>query len=208
MIFPDNTSEIVDFTRLYLALFYSFVALFYTVRIITVKKNTNQELVFTGERFCSTWWNHFIFGIFRASIWMVCVFRFYFPSIDDYLGMISSLENIPIIITGNVLITFGFLLTVIIHFSMGCKWRSGIDPKGPEQLITDGFYQFSRNPIFLCIALSQMGFFLALPSVFSLTCLIIGLYTLYRQTLSEERHLLEVFPSKYRIYLTKVRRWI
>ncbi|WP_310733491.1 methyltransferase [Colwellia sp. BRX10-3] len=148
------------------------------------------------------------FRIFRVSIWMVCVLRFYFPDIDGYLGIIPSLENVPMLISGNVLLTIGFLLTIIIHFSMSQKWRSGIDPKGPEQLITDGFFKYSRNPIFTSVALSQLGFFLALPSVFTLVCLIIGLYTLHKQTLAEEDHLSTALPSEYKLYSTNVRRWL
>ncbi|MFT6301790.1 MAG: protein-S-isoprenylcysteine O-methyltransferase Ste14 [Granulosicoccus sp.] len=208
MIFLDNTSEIVEFTRLYLAIFYSCVAIFYLTRIFMVRKNSNTEVVFTGERFCSTWWNHMVFRVFRFTIWMVCLSRFYYPPIDNYLGIIPSLEKFPVVLAGDIILTSGFLLTISIHFSMGRKWRSGIDPQSPDQLITDGFYKYSRNPMFISVAFCQIGFFLALPSVFSLTCLTIGLYVLYRQALCEERHLSEVFPIKYRIYSNDVHRWL
>ncbi|ARD44753.1 isoprenylcysteine carboxylmethyltransferase family protein [Colwellia sp. PAMC 21821] len=208
MISPDNTSAIIEFTRLYLAVFYSSVAIFYTVRVIFSQKKSNTELIFPGQRFCSSWWNHMTFRLFRVTIWLVCLFRLFFPNLDNYLGILPSLDHAVILITGNVLLTIGFLLTIIIHFSMKRKWRSGIDPKGPEALITDGFFQYSRNPIFVSVALSQLGFFLALPSVFTLVCLLIGLYTLYKQTLAEERHLTEIFANKYKTYQTSVRRWL
>tara|TARA_R110000744_G_scaffold19280_3_gene50943 strand:+ start:6822 stop:7448 length:627 start_codon:yes stop_codon:yes gene_type:complete len=204
----DNTSAIIEFTRLYLAVFYSAVALFYTIKIITTKKNINTELIFLGERYCPNWWNHMTFRIFRVAIWMVCLVRLFVPALDDYLGLIPSLENAPMLISGNVLLTFGFLMTIAIHFSMSEKWRSGIDPIGPKKLITDGFFRYSRNPIFVSVGLSQIGFFLALPSVFTLVCLVIGLYTLYKQTIAEEAHLAAVFPSEYKHYTTNVRRWL
>lgn len=208
MGFFNSSSEIVEFTRIYLAVFYLCVAFFYTIRILVAKSKSKKELVFSGTRFSPTWWNHIVFRIFRVTILMVCVFRFYFPSVDNYLGNITSFQSPPIIISGIVLLSLAFVLTLIIHFSMGSKWRSGIDPKGPKHLIIDGFYNYSRNPMFMCIGISQLGFFLALPSIFSLVCLIIGLYTLHRQTLSEEKHLLQIFLVDYKKYKINVRRWL
>ena len=242
MTFYGNQLDITEFTRFYLAAFYTFVAIFYTVKVLVNKRqinrqssnqasiqlstrndsqhdtqngfqndhlhNNQQEVIFTGERFCSTWWNHMTFRVFRATIWMICLARFFFPNVDNYLGMLFFSESFSIVLLGNLLLTLGFMMTVIIHFKMGKQWRSGIDPSGPKKLITDGFYKFSRNPMFLSIALSQFAFFLALPSLFSLLCFIIGVMALYRQILSEETHLLQHFPEQYNIYSTKVRRWL
>jgi len=204
----ENTSAIIEFTRIYLAVFYTGVALFYTVKIITTKKKNQSELVFLGQRFSIHWWNHITFRLFRVLIWIVCVIRLFFPSLDEYLGMITSFEHNPMLILGNVLLTLGFLMTLIIHISMKNTWRSGVDPKGPHALITDGFFKYSRNPIFVSVGLSQLGFFLALPSIFTLVCLIIGLYTLYKQTMVEEQHLVTIFQDNYKIYQSKVRRWV
>lgn len=204
----SNTSEMVEFTRLYLAVFFTCVPAFYVARILSVKKNTNSEVIFIGKRFSSTWRNQTTFRIFRVSIWMLCLLRYYYPSIDDYLFIIPELESSFIILAGDILLIFGFLSVAVINMSLGSHWRSGIDPKGPRQLITTGFYQYSRNPIFLSIALGQVGFFLALPSVFSLVCLITGLFILYKQTLSEEQHLSEIFPTEYKTYSSDVCRWL
>ena len=182
----DSSSAIIEFTRLYLAVFYTFVAVFYTTRIAFRKRRESLEMVFPGERFCSTWWNHMVFRFFRATIWIVCVFRWFFPSIDDVLGILSALNTWPVVLAGNVLLTAGFAFSVAVHFNLGSQWRSGIDPAGPEHLKTDGIYGFTRNPMFLGVATAQAGFFLALPSVFSGICLLVGLYTLRRQTLAEE----------------------
>ncbi|QHJ12845.1 hypothetical protein FX988_03103 [Paraglaciecola mesophila] len=202
-----NVEGIYEFTRLYLAIFYTFVALFYTCKIIIVKKSSGHEQVFPGQRFCVSWWNHLLFRLFRATIWMVCVFRLIFPNLDEYLGMFAAMLNVPVMFAGNILLTCGFLTTIIIHVSMGSQWRSGVDPQGPNSLITSGFFRFSRNPMFVAIGVSQLGFFLALPSIFSLLCLIIGIVSLYRQALVEEAHLAQVHPDDYAHYSAKTRRW-
>jgi protein-S-isoprenylcysteine O-methyltransferase Ste14 len=204
----DNSLAIVEFTRIYLAVFYTFVAAFYVVRITTQKRQESQLVVFPGERFSPTWWNHMLFRAFRFSIWMVCLFRWFFPAIDGYLGIIVDMNVWAVVLAGDILLTAGFLLTILVHFSLGRQWRSGIDPSGPETLRTDGFYKYSRNPMFLGVATAQVGFFLALPSLFSAVCLLIGLYTLRRQTMAEETHLLNRFKTDYEEYRGRVRRWL
>jgi len=204
----DNSSTIVEFTRVYLAVFYSCVAAFYAIRITAKKRKGLREVVFPGVRFSSTWWNHMLFRVFRFTIWMVCLFRWFFPVVDSYLGLFVDLNIWPIVLAGNILLTAGFLFAVVIHFSLGRQWRSGIDSSGPEKLRTDGFYKYSRNPMFLGVATAQVGFFFALPSVFSGICLLVGLYALHNQTLAEEAHLMNMFPKDYRHYLGHVRRWL
>jgi len=204
----DNSFTIVEFTRVYLAVFYSLVAGFYVVRITAIKRKKSQLVVFPGERFSATWWNHMVFRVFRFGIWMVCLFRWFFPATDGYLGIIVDMNVWAVVLTGDILLTAGFLFTLLVHFSLGRQWRSGIDPSGPETLRTDGFYKYSRNPMFLGVATAQVGFFLALPSLFSVVCLLIGLYTLRRQSMAEEDHLLKLFQTDYEDYKSRVRRWL
>jgi protein-S-isoprenylcysteine O-methyltransferase Ste14 len=201
-------TELFEITRLYLAVFYSIVAVFYIVRIIFLKRQTSAELIFPGERFCSTWWNHMAFRAFRDVIWLVCVLRLFFPSVDSYLVLFTPLITVPLLLLGLVLLTLGFLFNVTTHLKLGTRWRSGIDPSGPEALVTGCVYQFSRNPMFVGVAVSQLGFFFTLPCMFSLVCLLVGIAALYRQTLAEEEHLSQRFPIEYSEYCSKVRRWI
>ena len=203
----ESHDSIVEFTRIYLAIFYTLVAIFYTLRIKLKKRFGSPELVFPGERFCATWWNHIIFRICRALIWMICLFRWPFPEIDDFLGICPFLNTPVIVAIGTTLLTLGFGLAIAVHFNLGQHWRSGIDPTGPEYIKTDGPYRFSRNPMFVGVAMAQFGFFLALPSVFSSICLIIGLVTLRRQIVAEEVHLQQVFPQQFALYQKRVRRW-
>ncbi len=201
-------AELFEFTRAYLAGFYTFVAVFYTARIILLKRSITREVVFAGSRFSSTWWNHITFRVFRVVIWMVCVSRLFFPSLDEYLGLFSSLQSTLLMLIGNAFLALGLISIMTIHYRLGVCWRSGIDPSEPGKIISNGVYRYSRNPMFLLVGLTQVGFFLALPSVFSLLCLIIGLYTLQRQVLAEEVHLSNKLPEEYSDYCANVRRWL
>jgi len=204
----DNATLVVEFTRLYLAVFYTAVAVFYALRITAKHRSVARPVVFPGATYSATWWNHLAFRLFRFLIWVVCVLRLFFPSIDQYIGVIPELNRVPVLLAGNVLLTLGFLLAIFVHFDLKKQWRSGIDPQGPETLKTDGPFRFSRNPMFLGVAISQFGFVLALPSLFAIVCWFVGAYALHRQTLAEEAHLLSKFPKGYPRYAARVRRWL
>ncbi|WP_041590300.1 methyltransferase family protein [Teredinibacter turnerae] len=208
MQLSEYLPQLVDFNRVYLACFFTFVAAFYTLRILIQKKRTGREYVFAGTRFCANWWNHMVFRFFRVVIWLACVFRLIFPGLDSYLGLFPSLNQSAALLLGDIMLTVGFAWVLVVHFRMGHHWASGVKPGGPEALITDGFYAFSRNPMYLGVALAQVGFFLALPSVFSLLCLAVGLTALYSQVRVEESHLAALFSSRYDTYRAQVRRWV
>ncbi len=208
MTIPSNTAELIEFTRLYLALFYTFVAIFYTSKILWMRRSQGPSLVFAGNRFTGTWWNHIVFRLFRVTIWLVCVFRYFKPEVDHYLITIPTLEQYSLLLAGNILLSVGFIWVLMVHFYLGNNWRSGIDPDGPTLLVTTGIYRFTRNPMFIGIIVAQLGFFLALPSVFTAVCLLIGVIALRRQTQAEEQHLSEKFGAGYADYVAKVPRWI
>ncbi len=197
-----------EFTRGYLAFFYTFVALFYTVRIVTLQRSTQQNRVFHGKRGSLNWWHHKVFGVFRVLIWMVCVWRLFFPSIDSALGILPLHAYPWLIIVGNLLLTLGFAWAIFGHFSLGSAWTSGVDQQGKMTLVTAGVYGLSRNPIYLGVLTAQLGFMLALPSAFSIVCFVVGVMTIVRQTQVEEAHLSQVFKDHYTLYCSRVRRWL
>lgn len=121
--------DITEFTRIFLALFFSFVATFYVVRIIVVKSAIASEVVFVGEKYTKEWCNQLTFRLFRTCICCVCLLRLAYPTIDSYLGMITSLVSPIFQFLGMLLLGLGlgFTATSVIHFKLGELWRSGID---------------------------------------------------------------------------------
>ena len=201
-------AETMVFARYYLAAFFGVVAAFYTFRVIYIKHKIKNEVVFPGKRYCATWFNHMAFRFFRALIFSVCVLRALFPSIDQYLGLMSWLQSYTTIVLGMIMLTVSFAVVAAMHLKMGTQWRSGIDIEGPKQIVSDGLYQFTRHPMFLFVGVAQLGFFFAMPSIFSLLCLVVGWWALSRQASAEEKHLLQRFSTQYYEYSVTVRKWI
>jgi protein-S-isoprenylcysteine O-methyltransferase Ste14 len=96
--------------------------------------------------------------------------------------------------------------------ALGRFRRAGtaVEPWRPSTvLVTDGVYRFTRNPIYLALALLYVGLALAADSVVAL-CLLPPLLALVQVGViaREERYLEGKFGDKYRRYLASVRRWL
>jgi protein-S-isoprenylcysteine O-methyltransferase Ste14 len=76
-------------------------------------------------------------------------------------------------------------------------------------IVTDGVYAFTRNPMYVGMALFYVAITLALDSVIALLFLIPLLIVIhYGVILREERYLDAKFGDPYRQYRLAVRRWI
>ncbi|MFS1703565.1 methyltransferase family protein [Alteromonas sp. AMM-1] len=192
--------------RLFLAAFFTFVAVFYTSLVI-VKNRRQKRVVCMGRRYSQHWWNHLTFRVFRVSIWLVCVVRLFYPATDQFLLRLSAFEIPQLMWAGTTFMVMGFGLAIAANLSLGKQWRSGVDSTATQQLVSEGLYNISRNPAYVGVAIAQFGFFMALPSVFTLICLLVGWHALYKQVNIEEVALNKQFTAQYQQYLQSVPRW-
>lgn len=112
-----------------------------------------------------------------------------------------------VIISGALMMVAGFIFTVFGHYSLGEAWTSGLNPNGPPSLVKNGLYRLSRNPMFIGVLITQWGFFLALPSVFTFICLAVGHIAIFNQVKLEEHFLKNRFGDSYLDYVNQVPRW-
>ena len=76
-------------------------------------------------------------------------------------------------------------------------------------LVTEGVYRFTRNPIYLALALLHLGSALAFDSALALASLPFALAAVQAGVVArEERYLEGKFGDEYRRYKSSVRRWI
>lgn len=192
--------------RHFLGIYFLMIGLHYTSRSLGLYDRMRFSHIHYGSRGSRTWWHRHVFNVFRASILGVCVVRIFFD-IDAWLGVFEFLYHPPILAAGAVMLLASFSLIDYVQAYMHQDWRSGIDNTNRGQLITSGPFSRSRNPLFMAIILGQLGFFLALPSVFSLVCLVVGVLVILRQARAEEAALGEVFGREYLEYVARVPRW-
>ena len=90
------------------------------------------------------------------------------------------------------------------------RHKTSLMPWKPTlNIVQDGPYRFSRNPIYLAFALWYLGASLIFNSVYLVIILLIVLVLFDRlQIPREERYLEEKFGEEYTNYKSKVRRWI
>lgn len=109
-----------------------------------------------------------------------------------------------------VLLGLAILISIIalIQFS---RSRTSINPAKLDktsQLVTDGVYKFSRNPMYLAMLLLLLALGVALGNAFN--TLVAAGFVAYMnrfQIIPEERFLVNKFERAYKDYCTLTRRW-
>ena len=198
----------VEFTKWFLAAYFLAVALFYTVRILAERARTGRSPVFTGTFGTAHFAHHMAFRVFRAAILIACCTRLVCPPFDTYLVPISVLWHPAIILAGDGLLLVSMTAFLYIHFYLGPEWRSGTRLDDDTRLITSGPFAMSRNPMMISVMMGQVGLFLALPTVFTLVCLVVGLWAVTAQVKVEEQMLATRYGAAYEGYASQTPRWL
>lgn len=193
--------------RHFLGIFFLMIGLQFTGRSIGLYQRMHFSHINYGERGSAPWWHRHIFNVFRTLILGICVVRI-FADIDGWLGVLGPLYYWPVLLAGMLLLLASFTTVNYLQAFMHEDWRSGIDSREDQRkLLTDGPFGRSRNPLFLAVMAGQLGFFLALPSVFSLVCLVAGVLVITRQAREEEKALADKFGEDFERYRVRVPRW-
>lgn len=114
---------------------------------------------------------------------------------------VADLLGVAAIVTG--LMVFAAALHVF-----GRSWRIGIDHDRPGQLVTQGVFAVTRNPIFLFMDLYFTGTGLIQRDVFFLLFAGVAMGGIHFQILQEEKFLLKQYGESYRRYMQEVPRYI
>ena len=115
-------------------------------------------------------------------------------------------ESISTIGIGLMILSMVWIM--LAQYQMGKSWRIGIDEKNKTELKTIGLFRVSRNPIFLGMILSQLGFVLYNSTVLNLFILIVTYILISIQVRLEEEFLEKQHGSGYQSFKQKVPRWI
>ncbi|MEM7367795.1 MAG: methyltransferase [Bacteroidota bacterium] len=86
--------------------------------------------------------------------------------------------------------------------------RTGIDASEQTEMIRHGLFRHSRNPIFLGILLSFVGFFLMIPNALTLMLGGISHVSIQTQLRLEETYLHQTHGDAYEAYTQVVPPWL
>ncbi|WP_276876381.1 methyltransferase family protein [Chryseobacterium joostei] len=136
------------------------------------------------------------------------ILLFLFHDIIGQAFIISFLDNDFFRYLGVILMIAALIWVFIAQWQMKDSWRIGIDNDTKTELVTQGLFRFSRNPIFLGMTVSLVGFFLAFPTVIALTFLLIGSILMQIQIRLEEEFLVKQHGPIYLAYKKRVGRML
>ena len=97
----------------------------------------------------------------------------------------------------------------VLAFRRHSTTTNPMKPDAAESIVTDGIYRFTRNPMYLGLALALLAWSIFLANLAALSVpLLFVAYMNQFQVKPEEQALLNKFGRSYADYLTEVRRWL
>lgn len=149
-----------------------------------------------------------IFKLVIVALVLDVLLYAFWPSGHAWLEPIEGLSHAWLAVVGVILLVISWLWIVVAQAQMGNAWRIGIDQERATELIEHGVFGLSRNPIFVGMRLSLLGFFLSMPDSVSLVVLVLGEVLIQVQVRLEEEHLEQLHGEAYAAYRHRVRRWM
>ena len=182
--------------------------LVFVLRSFLLWKNTGVNPLTFNKADDAHGYNGKVFGIISIIELIVVSIYAFIPSLHKYLLPFWYLENVSLQYIGWGLLILSLLMVWLAQSNMRESWRIGIDEENKTELITSGFFAFSRNPIFLGIMIANVGLFLVLPNAFTLLIVALSTTSINTQIRLEEAFLTEEHGEQYTSYRSKVNRWL
>jgi protein-S-isoprenylcysteine O-methyltransferase Ste14 len=139
--------------------------------------------------------------VMYLAVLLVGVGLNHWRAISPIPGQLGDIMGVVLIVLG-----VGIMPPVLIRY---CRLCTPFNPHKPASaLITDGPYQFSRNPAYVALTLWYLGIALLLNNGWVLLMAIPLVIVMDRLAIPrEEQHLKAKFGQEYRRYESTVRRW-
>ena len=198
-----------DFIQIFIPLFFIvffLTAFFGTSFIVSKKIGKNPNVLPKDDSAYGLIGKYFKLTLFLLFIYTVLFF--FFPKEILENGNISFLDRCLLKYIGITFMILSLIWVLIAQFQMKNSWRIGIDEELKTELITNGLFSYSRNPVFFGMLISLIGLFLTLPTFISLSFFIVAGILIQIQIRLEEEFLLKQHGISYSEYKKNVRRLI
>ncbi len=118
-------------------------------------------------------------------------------------------DKAPIHQVGALFVVVGIVGSLAAQMAMGDSWRIGVDKNERTSLVTQGIYQWVRNPIFSFMGMSTFGYLLVIPNVWTVLAMVLVLIGVQLQVrFVEEPYLLAMHGEQYERYTASVGRFL
>lgn len=124
---------------------------------------------------------------------------------------IAGTDDTPraLLLAGIALTVLGAFVAILGAMTFRRHGTSILPFRAATALVQGGPYRFTRNPMYLGMALAHLGGALTLNAMWPIILLPMALVILFRIVIrKEEAHLAETFGEDYAAYRRRVRRWL
>jgi protein-S-isoprenylcysteine O-methyltransferase Ste14 len=141
-----------------------------------------------------------VFLFVGILMWLVA----YFMPDHQFEFRYQYMLVIDFVFVGAVVALFG-----VVGFRQAKTTVNPMTPEKSETLVNQGVYSYTRNPMYLGMALVLVGLVFLLGNWMTLVGIpVFVVYMTYFQIKPEERVLEQKFGEDFHLYVQKVRRWI
>lgn len=193
------------FLPIYLLIYFAFAFVLPTYRVW--KKTGINPVTFRGADTAHDYIGK-LFKIVMLVLTLAVIIYTFAPNFYAYLLPIIWMENSTVQYVGIGLLLASLGWTILAQVQMGNSWRIGIDEEKETALVQAGLFRYSRNPIFLGMQITLLGFFLAMPNALTLLILVLGFALIQIQVRLEEEFLTKMHGAEYEEFSRCVRRWV
>ncbi|MBS1783382.1 MAG: isoprenylcysteine carboxylmethyltransferase family protein [Bacteroidetes bacterium] len=195
-----------DFLRYYLPIFYALVLLFaFVIPSYRTYKSTGINPITFGKEPNAHNYIGNVMKVLLAALFVV-ILMYSFGNIYQFTIPIPYLQNLNIHFVGLILIHISLIWIIIAQVQMSNSWRIGIDEQNNTDLVTNGLFSISRNPVFLGMIICVAGLFLVIANAISFCILVTTYIVIQIQIRLEEEFLKKQHGEQYISYQSKTRR--
>ena len=138
--------------------------------------------------------------VFASAIWLV---GRYLPTANLALPGRQTFALISLLL-GLAVVSAG-----VFEFRRRKTTMSPFSPERTASVVSSGIYRWTRNPMYLGMALALFGVAVWQANLFGFAAVLLFCAYLTRfQIVPEERMLLKLFGEEFATYMNQVRRWI
>ena len=119
------------------------------------------------------------------------------------------LISFPFNFLGIILLAMGMAMVVSMARLFQAKETEIHTFKTPRKIVTEGLFQYSRNPIYLGFTMALVGVWVLLGNLPSLVGVLVFFVIAHFWYIPfEEKNMEQEFGSAYLTYKSRVRRWV